>query len=151
MVASLVKYVFTRGFCIASPILQYRKGDSTAWVYFIDQKIPKEATSFIMRNLTANSPYLIKLAAQNEFGMGEFDLFHSPVRTLKSEPSYVPEVGVKGITWNSISLGWDSPPSEPDISDYIAYYKITRETSTEEVRDSLPEYIYFGAFHVLKG
>lgn len=122
-------------------MLQYRLGGGAAWVYFIDQKIPKDATQFIMRNLSSDSSYFIKLAAQNEFGMGEFDLYHSPVQTLKSDPTYVPEVGVKGITWNSISLGWDSPPINeeteeedvPNILDYITYYKITRETSTEEV------------------
>ena len=63
--------------------LQYRKGGASAWVYFIDQKIPSDATSFIMRNLSADSSYLIKLAAQNEFGMGEFDQYHSAVQTLK--------------------------------------------------------------------
>ena len=88
-----------------------------------------------MRNLSANSTYLIKLAAQNEFGMGEFHQYHSQVQTLKSDPTYVPAVGVKGITWNSISLGWDSPPTDrlPNILQYITYYKITRETNNEEV------------------
>ena len=104
-------------------------------MYFIDQKIPTDGTSFIMRNLTADSSYLIKLAAQNEFGMGEFNQYHSDIQTLKSDPTYVPSVGVKGITWNSISLGWDSPPTDhlPNILDYITYYKITRETNNEEV------------------
>ncbi len=90
-----------------------------------------------MRNLTADSGYFVKLAAQNELGMGEFDLYRSDVQTLKSDPTYVPEVVVKGITWNSISLGWDSPTTAvenvPNILDYITYYKITRETSNEEV------------------
>ena len=41
-----------------------------------------------MRNLSADSSYLIKLAAQNEFGMGEFDQYHSPVQTLKVCPCF---------------------------------------------------------------
>ena len=106
-------------------------------MYFIDQKIPKDATHFVMSNLTADSTYLIKLSAQNEFGMGEFDLYHTEIRTLKSDPTYVPELGVKGITWNSISLGWNSPPEDKveNIMEYITYYKITRQTATEEVRN----------------
>ena len=90
-----------------------------------------------MSNLTADSTYLIKLSAQNEFGMGEFDLYHDEIRTLKSDPTYVPELGVKGITWNSISLGWNSPPEDKveNIMEYITYYKITRQTATEEVRN----------------
>ena len=62
---------------------QYRKGGGAAWVYFIDQKIPVNAQSFIMRNLTADSTYSLKLAAKNELGMGEFATFHSEVKTLK--------------------------------------------------------------------
>ena len=87
-----------------------------------------------MKNLSDHSTYLIKLAAQNEFGMGEFDLYHTDVSTLEYDPTYVPEVGVKGITWNSISLGWDPPPVAkiPDILDYITYFKITRQTKHEE-------------------
>ena len=52
-------------------------------MYFIDQKIPVNAQSFIMRNLTADSTYSLKLAAKNELGMGEFATFHSEVKTLK--------------------------------------------------------------------
>ena len=117
-------------------LFQYRKGGGAAWVYFIDQKIPVNANSFIMRNLSADSTYSLKLAAKNELGMGEFDTYHSEVKTLNVDPSYVPQVVVKGITWNSISLGWDSPPLDkmPNIRDYITYYKITRETSNEEVK-----------------
>ena len=63
--------------------LQYRKGGGAAWVYFIDQKIPVNANSFIMRNLSADSTYSLKLAAKNELGMGEFDTYHSEVKTLK--------------------------------------------------------------------
>ena len=117
-------------------LFQYRKGGGAAWVYFIDQKIPVNANSFIMRNLSADSTYSLKLAAKNELGMGEFDTYHSEVKTLNVDPTYVPQVVVKGITWNSISLGWDSPPLDkmPNIRDYITYYKITRETSNEEVK-----------------
>ena len=63
--------------------MQYRKGGGAAWVYFIDQKIPVNANSFIMRNLSADSTYSLKLAAKNELGMGEFDTYHSEVKTLK--------------------------------------------------------------------
>ena len=47
--------------------LQYRESGQSAWVYFITEKISADATSFVMRNLTANSTYLIKLAAKNEW------------------------------------------------------------------------------------
>ncbi len=88
-----------------------------------------------MTGLTADTTYLIKLAAKNDLGMGDFDLHHSEVKTLTLDPTYVPKVGVKGITWNSISLGWNSPPVDdmPDILNYITYFKLTRKTKDEEV------------------
>ena len=44
-------------------------------------------------------------------------------------------LGVKGITWNSISLGWNLPPVEKieNIMEFITYYKITRRSATQEV------------------
>jgi hypothetical protein len=47
-------------------LFQFRESGQSAWVYFIQEKISADATSFVMRNLTANSTYLIKLAAKNE-------------------------------------------------------------------------------------
>ena len=67
------------------------------------------------------------------------------IYALQVDPTYVPKVVVKGITWNSISLGWDSPPLDkmPNIRDYITYYKITRETSLEEVKPTLRKLFFF--------
>ena len=59
--------------------LQYRRTDDNAWAYFFAEKIPPDATSFVMRNLDPGSAYHIKLAAKNEFGMGEFDQYHAAV------------------------------------------------------------------------
>ena len=59
--------------------LQYRRTDDNAWAYFFAEKIPPDAASFVMRNLDPGSAYHIKLAAKNEFGMGEFDQYHAAV------------------------------------------------------------------------
>ena len=56
-----------------------------------------DSTHFVMKNLTADTSYLIKLSAQNELGMGKSDLYHSEVRTLKSDPTYVPDLGKKNM------------------------------------------------------
>ena len=63
--------------------LQYRRTDDNAWAYFFAEKIPPDATSFVMRNLDPDSAYHIKLAAKNEFGMGEFDQYHAAVGRKK--------------------------------------------------------------------
>ena len=63
--------------------------------------------------------------------MGEFDLYHSEVQTLSWDPTFIPEVGLKGLTWNSISIGWNSPPEK--FAPYIQYYKLNRKTDDQEV------------------
>ena len=63
--------------------LQYRRTDDNAWAYFFAEKIPSDAKSFVMRNLDPDSAYHIKLAAKNEFGMGEFDQYHAAVGSME--------------------------------------------------------------------
>lgn len=119
---------------ITDYFLSFRASGDTAWVYFIGEKILPGATSFVMRNLTADSTYHIKLAAKNKYGTGEFDLYHSSVKTLTVDPMYVPKASVKGLTWNSISIGWTAPPTDEieDILNYITYYRLVRKTAAQE-------------------
>ena len=67
----------------------------------------------------------------SRYGRGEFDLYHSEVTTLAWDPVFVPEVGLKGLTWNSISIGWNNPPE--NFLPYIHYYKLTKKTEDQEV------------------
>lgn len=46
--------------------LSYQIEDQNSWEYFSLEKIPPGADAFVMRNLTANTSYLIKLAAKNK-------------------------------------------------------------------------------------
>lgn len=64
--------------------------------------------------------------------MGDFDLYHSDVSTLAWDPTFVPEVGLKGLTWNSISIGWNIPTE--NFLPYIQYYKLNRKTDDQEVK-----------------
>lgn len=81
----------------------------------------------------------MKLAAKNEFGSGEFDQFHAAVRTLDFDPVFVPEARVKGLTWNSISIGWTAP-AEARVAAHVDYYKLTKRSGDQEVRKSSEEY-----------
>lgn len=105
--------------------VQYRRSDDNAWAYFNAERIPADALSFVMRDLEPNSAYHIKLAAKNEFGMGEFDQYHSATNTLSFRPIFQPEVSVKGLTWNSVSIGW-TQPGEERIQEHIDYYLLTK-------------------------
>ena len=113
--------------------MQYRRTDDNAWAYFFAEKIPPDATSFVMRDLDPDSAYHIKLAAKNEFGMGEFDQYHTVVRTLSFRPVFQPEVSVKGLTWNSVSIGW-SQPGEERIREHVDYYMLSRNATGVEAR-----------------
>ena len=46
--------------------LSYREKDQNSWEYYVLEKISPKANSFVMRNLTANTSYFIKLAAKNK-------------------------------------------------------------------------------------
>ncbi len=81
-----------------------------------------------MRDLDHNSAYHIKLAAKNEFGTGEFHQYHSPASTLDFHPIFQPEVSVKGLTWNSVSIGWTTPGQER-IREHVHYYLLTKADS----------------------
>ena len=60
--------------------------------------------------------------------------------------AFTPVVKLSGITWNSISIRWNSPPKSSNDGietgedtetrnylDYITYYKLTRKTDDHEV------------------
>ena len=68
----------------------------------------------------------------SSYGMGEFDLYHSSIRTLDFHPEFIPRTSVKGLTWNSISIGWTQPNEEKQV-EYIDYYKLTKKTTDNEV------------------
>ena len=83
------------------------------------------------------------------YGRGESSVQTEPVKTLSWSPmNFVPSVRLKGLTWNSISIGWSSPETVQISKDtasrnetetrnylnYITYYKLTRKTDNHEVR-----------------
>ena len=65
--------------------------------------------------------------------MGESDMYHSPVRTLDFKPVFVPSVSVKGLTWNSITIGWAGPNPEGKMARHIGHYKLVKKTADSEV------------------
>ena len=79
-----------------------------------------------------NATYLLKLAAKNEIGSSDFHQYHTAIRTLDFDPSFVPRVSVRGLTWNSISISWNTP-KDSRKNELINFYKLTRITSDTEV------------------
>lgn len=85
-----------------------------------------------MKDLRPDSSYLLKLAAKNKYGMGEFDQYVKPVKTLDFDPTFLPDLSVKGITKDSISIGWNTPTDER-IKEHTNYYKLTKKTAEQVV------------------
>ena len=116
---------------------------------YIDKRIPTDATDFVVEGLEPDTVYRVKLAAKNKYGQSEYDVFPkdetaSAVQTLTWSPTaFVPVVGLKGLTWNSISIGWDAPPTleeeeeerpERNYLEFIHYYKLVRKSDDDTVR-----------------
>ena len=97
---------------ITGYILSYREGGSNSWKLDMVQAINQGSTSYLIGDLTANKEYSVKMAARNAHGMGEYDTYHEAVPTLAFDPFFVPEASIKGITRNSISVGWTDPPEK---------------------------------------
>jgi len=114
---------------IISYILSYREGGDNQWKYHLVSKIDAGSSSFLMSNLSASTEYRIKLSAKNKFGTGDFDTYHEAVKTLDFDPIFIAEVSIKGITKNSISVGWNEPPAK--IGEHIHYYKVTKRSGEQ--------------------
>ena len=119
---------------ITGYILSYREGGSNSWKLDMVQAINQGSTSYLIGDLTANKEYSVKMAARNAHGMGEYDTYHEAVPTLAFDPVFVPEASIKGITRNSISVGWTDPPEK--IAPYIHFYKVSKY-SGEQVSEVL--------------
>ena len=115
---------FKSQFYFQEYFLHYREEGENAWEYHQVSEIKPESTSFLMANLTADKNYLIKMAASNDEGTGQFFVIDEPVRTLDFDPIFKPEIAIKGITKNSVSIGWNEPPEK--MKDYIHFYKATK-------------------------
>jgi protein-tyrosine phosphatase len=105
-------------------------------------EISPGSTSYLMSNLSAGKEYNVKLAAKNLIGLGDFFIFNTTVRTLDTDPEFVPEISIKGITKNSIFVGWNDPPEA--VAPYIHFYKVTKraEDHTAEVIHNQPSSIH---------
>lgn len=60
-----------------------------------------------------------------------------------TDPIFVPNVSVKGVTENSITIGWTVPP--PDLKEHVHYYNlmaIHRDQKREAVYPAQPLTVY---------
>lgn len=109
-----------------SPIIKYfvqymKEGDSTYQYY--KETIDGNKTSYVLENFLPNTTYYLRISAQNAIGSSPVYDHSTPVRTLAVDPVFVPVIEVKGMTTETITIGWH-PPS-PHLLPYIQYYELT--------------------------
>jgi len=86
-------------------------------------EISPDSTSYLMSSLSPGRAYTLKLAAKNLVGLGNYsEIAPASIRTLHADPEFIPEISIKGITKNAISIGWTDPPE--GLAPYIHFYKV---------------------------
>ncbi|PSN55870.1 Tyrosine-protein phosphatase 69D [Blattella germanica] len=106
----------------------HMKNGTGEWI-FNHEKIGGGNTSYVIRNLDPSTAYKLALGAKNKIGMGIFNNWQGWVQTLDKDPDFVPEISLKGVTLNSITIGWSNPPK--DMKDHVHYYTlIVQDNST---------------------
>lgn len=108
-----------------SPIIQYfvqymKEGASTFTYY--NHVINGKNLSYVLDNFEPNTNYQLKITAKNAIGSGPGYVYPQWVRTLDSDPVFVPEIDVKGNTRNTMTIGWHPPPAH--LLEFIHYYEL---------------------------
>lgn len=109
-----------------SPINKYfvqysKEGDST-FTYYKDS-INGDKLSYVLENFEPNTSYQLKISAKNAVGTSPTYTHPIAVRTLENDPVFVPEVEVKGMTTDTMTIGWHAPSQQ--LLKYIQYYEMT--------------------------
>lgn len=106
--------------------VQFMKEGATTFTYY-NHAIDGKNLSYVLSNFDPKTNYKLKITAQNALGMGPTYTHSQWVRTLETDPVFVPEIGVKGNTHSTITIGWHPPPAH--LLEYIQYYELVVSAS----------------------
>ena len=113
-------------------VIEYQK-DGGAWAQFVHE--PSTQTSATIENLTVGAEYLVRVAAVNIAGAGEFVTTTTVVipRTPPAAPT-----NVAGVPGNKlVDLTWTAPQNNgSDVSDYVVRYCVAEVCTTFEDGES---------------
>lgn len=101
--------------------VQHMKDDATTSTYY-NHNIDGRNMSYVLENFESDTNYQIKITAQNTIGMGPAYTYPQKVRTLQTDPIFIPKISVKGNTHSTITIGWSPPPV--DLLEYIHCYEL---------------------------
>ena len=74
---------------------------------------PNHTNSYLLINLEKDTEYLLAVFGTNSAGIGHPSLYAEKIRTLKTNPVFVPDIFVTGSTVDSITVKWSN------ISDHL--------------------------------
>lgn len=116
-----------------SPILkyfvQYMKEGGSTYEYY-KEVINGNRTSYVLENFQPNTTYYLRITAHNAIGSSPVYDHKTPIRTLAEDPIFVPVIEVKGMTTETITIGWHPPSAS--LLPYIQYYELTVATKANE-------------------
>ncbi|KAF5281454.1 hypothetical protein FQR65_LT14688 [Abscondita terminalis] len=101
--------------------IQYMGQNDTNWFYY-PLVIGGYNRSYVLKNeFKSDLEYTIRIMAGNSEGDSQYSTA-DPVRTLSEDPTFIPVVKATGVTSNSITISWSSPPE--DLKDFVHYYHL---------------------------
>lgn len=106
---------------VSQYFVQYLKDDSNTSFYY-NHAIDGRNVSYVLENFDANTQYQIKIIAKNSIGSSPTYTYPQRVRTLATDPVFIPKISVKGNSHSTITIGWSPPPAE--LLEYIHYYEL---------------------------
>lgn len=114
---------------ITKYFVQYMKEGGTTYEYY-KESINGNRTSYVLENFSPNTTYYLRITATNAIGSSPVYDHKTPVRTLAVDPVFVPVIEVKGMTTETITIGWHPPSGH--LLQYIQYYELTVATKANE-------------------
>lgn len=94
-------------------------------------------TSYVLEDFQPNTTYYLGIFARNGHGIGPTFNHETPVTTFAEDPVFVPAIEMKGMSMDTITIGWEPPPIH--LLKYIDYYEFTVATKTNESQMSFSE------------
>ncbi|XP_041761127.1 tyrosine-protein phosphatase 69D isoform X1 [Anopheles merus] len=117
---------------IKNYIVRYLKTGDQTFTYY-REKIGGNNSFYVLDGFEPGTDYKISLGASNGQGDSKHHEYSETIRTLDTDPSFTPEVEVKGSSHSTITIGWAPPPA--NLTDYIQYYELV--VSHAGVNDSV--------------
>ena len=118
--------------------IQYLQEGKPELTYYKDV-IGGGNTSYVLENFSPNTSYILRISAKNSIGDGTPFQYPFAVRTLETDPIFIPKVKTTGSTASTITIGWDPPPV--NLIPYVQYYELV-VSEAGEVPTIIEETVY---------